>query len=53
MIKAYWRGRQIFDIDVYSNGWAKIAFWDRDSCMTGTGACWVDMDDITIEEVSE
>ena len=49
--KAYWKGHPIYDIGDYCNGWALIAFeanW-YESPLTGTGACWVDMNDIVLE----
>ena len=52
MPKAYWKGHEIFDIDCYKSGWAKILFWDNwfSSPITGTGMCWVLIDEIVIEE---
>lgn len=52
MVKATWQGHQIYMVDVYQNGWAKIAFqndWYH-SPLTGTGACYVSIDDIVLEE---
>ena len=53
MPKAYWRGRRIYDIGEFCAGWVKIAFYDSASYFTGTGACWVDMDEVTVEETEE
>ena len=47
--KAYWKGHEIYIIGEYSAGWAKIAFWNEDRPITGTGGGWVDMDEITVE----
>ena len=53
MIKAYWRGREIFWTDEYVGDWVKIAFWDADSYFTGTGGCWTLLENIVIENVEE
>lgn len=50
MAKATWHGHQIYMIDCYKSGWAKIAFVDPASYFTGTGACWVSIDEIIVEE---
>ena len=44
--KAYWKGHEIYIIGEYSAGWAKIAFWNEDRPITGTGGGWVDMDEM-------
>ena len=50
MPKLYWRGHPVYEIGDYCGGWVKIAFYDAASPITGTGACWAQMEDITIEE---
>lgn len=44
--KAYWRGYEIYQFCGYRNGWALISYWDAASYFTGTGGCWVSMDEI-------
>ena len=52
MVTATWQGHQIYMVDAYANGWAKIAFYDNwfASPLTGTGACYVQTDEIILEE---
>ena len=51
MAKAYWRGREVFQIGEIVAGWVKISFYMNyyESPLTGTGCCWVPMDDIVVE----
>ena len=53
MTKAFWKGREITDID-YHNGWCEIIFKmsDFESPITGTGRYRVAMEDIEIRRVS-
>ena len=50
MLKAYWRGHPIYYIGDIVGDWVKICFYDDASPLTGTGACWASMDDITVED---
>ena len=50
MLKAYWRGHPIYYIGDIVGDWVKICFYDNASPITGTGACWASMDDITVED---
>ena len=53
MTKAFWRGKEIFEIDYHSHsGWCEIIFWDDNSPITGTGRYRVPMEDIEIREVA-
>ena len=51
MAKAFWKGKEIFEID-YHSGWCEIVFWDDNSPITGTGRYRVLMEDIEIREVA-
>lgn len=52
MIKAYWNGYEIFDIE-FRQDWCEIAFWmnDFESPITGTGRYRVRTEDIELKEV--
>ena len=53
MLKAYWQGYEIIEIDYKSHsGWCDIVFMmdDYSSPITGTGRRYVRMDEIVIEE---
>ena len=51
MVKAYWKGREVYQIGETCSGWAQISFYanDYESPLTGTGSCWVSMDEIILE----
>jgi len=52
MIKAFWNGHEIYDIN-YENGWCEILFKTNnyESPITGTGRYRVSMEDIVLMEV--
>ena len=52
MPKATWKGHPVYEIGETCGGWVKIAFKMNDytSPITGTGACWVPMDEVILEE---
>ena len=52
MIKAFWRGYEIYDIE-FHQGWCEILFVmnDFESPITGTGRYRVRTEDIVLEEV--
>ena len=50
MPKAYWNGHEIYDLE-FRAGWVEVAFRmnDFESPLTGTGACYVQTDEIVLE----
>ena len=52
MIKAYWNGHEIYDIE-FHHGWCEILFKmnDFESPITGTGRYRVRTEDIELREV--
>lgn len=53
MIKAFWKGYEIYEIDYKHNGWCEILFKmnDFESPITGTGRYRVLVEDIVLEVV--
>lgn len=50
MIKAFWNGYEIYDID-FHHGWCEILFCKNNSPITGTGRYRVRIDEIELKEV--